>query len=563
MSKIGVKILKMVVSIALLAMVLFIGVNVWIFRSMFSKLQADLKNTVSEAIGVIDSEKLQKVIDSRSMDSTEYKEIQQDMVEFKNDEDIKYFYTLIKGENDNAYIMVDATLIGTSPIGEEYDLEYAMEEAFNGSISFTKEPVSDDLGTFISAYAPIKNSSGEIIAIAGIDSDVSNFLYIQSTFFKTTLVALIIILIFAILMCLVFSRKITSGVQCLKNGLSLMSDGDLTVSFSINTRDEIQAIAESINTVQTNTRDTLSRLKQACESVIEHINNLSVLSEEMAASSEEVTATIEEVAKGIHSQSDEMAKINGLMNDFGAKIYEAVRAIEEINSKIEDINSKAQISNKDLSVLEDVIKDINSSFSDVSKEIKGLGVYLSQIGEVTGLINNIAEQTNLLALNAAIEAARAGETGKGFAVVAEEIRKLAEQSKNSASNISSLLKNVITKSNLVIETSDHMDTQFNAQIGVISNSINSFKEIINDVEDVIPRIHAVSNNMNAINSEKETIIQSVEATASVAEEISTASKQIALSSQELSAANQEVASSALDLNELSKDMMGAMDQFKI
>ena len=91
-----------------------------------------------------------------------------------------------------------------------------------------------------------------------------------------------------------------------------------------------------------------------------------------------------------------MAKINGLMNDFGAKIYEAVRAIEEINSKIEDINSKAQISNKDLSVLEDVIKDINSSFSDVSKEIKGLGVYLSQIGEVTGLINNIAEQTNLL-----------------------------------------------------------------------------------------------------------------------------------------------------------------------
>jgi methyl-accepting chemotaxis protein len=131
-----------------------------------------------------------------------------------------------------------------------------------------------------------------------------------------------------------------------------------------------------------------------------------------------------------------------------------------------------------LAILEDAIKDINLSFTDVRNEIKGLGIQLSQIGKITDLINDIAEQTNLLALNATIEAARAGEAGRGFAVVAEEIRKLAEQSKTSSSNISSLLENLMNKSNLAIKTSDIMKDKLNGQITVIGNSVNSFKEII-------------------------------------------------------------------------------------
>ncbi|MDF2522857.1 MAG: methyl-accepting chemotaxis protein [Clostridiales bacterium] len=564
MNKLGVKILKIVSVITLISMIILVLSSVLIFRSLFTKLQTDAKNVASESVSSIDGKKLEKVIKSKSMDSVEYKEIQQSMVDFKNDKDIKYFYTLARGEGNRTYFVVDSSLVEPSELGEEYRLSNEMQDAFNGKVSFTRNPYKDDYGTFLSGYAPIKNSSGEIVAIAAIDKDVENFLYIQATLTKTTIIVAVVILILSVLMSIVFSKKISSGIKVLKDGLSRMSAGDLTVPISkINTRDEIQTIAESVNDVRMNTSKTLSSLRQACETVIERIDNLSSISEEMATSSEEVAATIQEVAKGTNSQTEEMTKIDSIMNNFGIKIDETVLEIESVNSKVDLIHSKAQISNQDMTFLEDAIKDINGSFTGVRNEIKGLSGYLSQIGEVTNLINNIAEQTNLLALNAAIEAARAGETGRGFAVVADEIRKLAEQSKSSALNIGNLLENVIAKSNLVIKTSDDMDDKLNEQIRIISVSVNSFKEIIDNVEEIIPIINVVSKNMNVIKIEKENTIKCVEATSSVAEEVSASSEQIAASSQELSASSQEVASSAQDLSELAKNMMKAMEQFKI
>lgn len=563
MNKLGSKILKMVGIVLLFSMATLILSNVLIFNSIFSKLQVDAKDIVCESVNYIDADKLQQVINSGSMESMEYQEVQRAMLEFKNDRDIKYFYTMIPGEENNAYIVVDASLMDTSPLGEEYDLEAAMQEAFKGNAAYNSSAVADDYGTFISAYAPIKNSAGEIIAIAGVDKDVANFIEIKTRLLMTTVIVALILMVLAVLMSILYSRTISAGVSGLTGGLRKMADGDLTENINIKTGDEIETVAESINLVRMKTSETLSHLRQAYEVLIERINNLSGVSNAMAAASEEVATTIQEVAKGMNSQAEEMNNIKDITGNFGIKINETVETINSVNSIVGAINSKAQLSNQDLAMLEDAIKEINLLFADVRAEIKGLGSYLSQIGEVTRLINSIAEQTNLLALNAAIEAAGAGEAGKGFAVVAEEIRKLAEQSRNSAMDIRDLLDNVNSKSSQVIQTSDNMDKQLNQQITVISTSIKSMKEIIDGIEDTIPRMGAVNKIINSIDSEKEAIIDSVEATAAVAEEVSASSEEIAAASQQLSASSQEVALLTKELKELSINMMEAMKQFKV
>lgn len=562
-SKLGRKILRMVGIISISSMIILAVSNFLIFNSIFSKIQMDAASSVKESTSHIDGDKIEKIIKSKSMDSNEYKEIIEAMRSFKSDKgDIKYFYTLAKDGDAKTFFIVDAAIENQSQIGEEYMLNDAMKDAFNGKISYTKEPYTDNYGTFITAYAPIKNSSGDIIAISCVDKSVETFLYIKSEIFKVIVIVSIINLLLSIIMSIVLSKRISSNVTRVTEVLDKMSEGDLKVSLNISSRDEIETIAESINNFRDKTVKTLEVIKRESNDVIKHITNLSSISEEVAAATEEVAATIENVAEGSNSQTKEMVKLNDIISDFGMKIDNTVQEIKEINLQVKSVNIKASASNDDLMMLENSIKDISLSFTNVSDRINALGTHLSHISEITDLINSISEQTNLLALNAAIEAARAGESGRGFSVVAEEIRKLAEQSKDSSININTILENVIKESSLVTDTSEAMSHKVTEQVSIINKSINSFKEVIDDIENVIPRIGDINKDINYINDEKQNIIGSIELAAAMAEEASASSEEISASSQELSSSSQEVASVAQNLEGLSQNMVEAVNQFK-
>ena len=573
MNKLGGKILRIVGLISLVSMLVLVLSNFLVFKFLFSKLEVEAQNVASESVSSIDGDKLEKIINEASadeeenkkiMESTEYAEIQHSMVMFKNDKDIKYLYTFAKKDN-KVYIVVDSALVEPSPLGEEYDLDSFMTEAFNGKVSEASaaEPDPYGYGTLISAYAPVKNSAGEVIAITGADKDVSSFVYVRSFLLMLDMIVAGIVLLLAVIASLLFSRKITRNVRKVTSVLNKMSNGDLTTAIEVHSKDEIQEIAEYINKVRASTAETLKVTRNLSETVAKQTENLSAVSEEMSAASQEVAATIQEVAGGTNLQSDEMKKINSILEKFGEHISNTVNAVQSVNTRVEAISSKTQLSHKDLKILEDTIKDITTSFSVVREEIRGLVACLQQISEVTDLINAISGQTNLLALNAAIEANRAGESGRGFAVVAGEIRKLAEQSKVSVANISKLLENVASKSELVVKTSDVMEVKLSEQVVIVNNSINSFTEIIGNVEGIIPEIIGVANNINKIDTEKKNIIESVEATAAVATEVSASTQEIAASSEELSASSQDVASAAQDLTGASQDMMEMITRFKI
>ena len=563
MSKIGIKILKMIGIISLVSMILLLLLNVIVFKMLFASLQTDAKNIAIEAVNVIDGDKLERVIQNKSMDSDEYKEIEQSMISFKSDNNIRYCYTLAKDEGDNAYILVDAALSNKSELGEEYDLEDEMKKAFEGTPSFDKEPTKDEYGTFISGYAPIKNSSGKVIAIVGVDKDVASFLYIRTRIISDSIIASIVILILSVLFSIVFSKKLTSNVNQIKDVLNAMKQGDLTVSINILSKDELQAIAEEINNFREETAETLRLAKGISGDVMQQSETLSAVSQELAASSQVITNSVEEVSKGSSDQAGELVNISNTISNFGLKIDQSVIDIEKINSKMRLVDLKAIDSSKDLKVLEDSIKDTNLSFADVREKIQGLGMELSKISEITNVIKSISDQTNLLALNAAIESARAGESGRGFSVVAEEIRKLAEQSKTSSSSISDLISNISNNSNIVVKTSEEMNNKLNSQMQVIDKSMSSFKDIIENIEEIMPQITDVNSRIAIINSDKESIIRSVEVAASLAEEVLASTEEITASSQDFNASSQEVAASSVELSNKAQSMIKAINKFKI
>jgi methyl-accepting chemotaxis protein len=240
-----------------------------------------------------------------------------------------------------------------------------------------------------------------------------------------------------------------------------------------------------------------------------------------------------------------------------------VREIKVVDSNSKEISLMANNSSSEMNGLNKSVTNVSNSFKEFNDKIIALGKDINEINEITSLINRIAEQTNLLALNAAIEAARAGESGKGFSVVADEIRKLAEQSKDSSENISKLINAISNNTEVIVQESVVMDYEMINQAKIIDNSITSFKKIIQAVDEVIPKIETVKSSAENIENDKKTILTKIDGLSSILVEISASAEEISASSEEMNASTEEVASSAQILSNMTIQMIEEVNKFKV
>jgi len=411
-------------------------------------------------------------------------------------------------------------------------------------------------------YAPIA-STGWSIGIAVPKSEVLAGL---SGILKSVTMFSIVFLIGGVIVIMILSKFLTHGINELKKNVDQISSGDFTSEFKgkyLKSRDEIGSITRSVEDMQDKIKAMINYIKESALSIEEQTQSLTFVSKQMASSADNVSSAIQDVAKGTGSQAEDLVDISGVVNAFGNEIGESVEAFNEITVLSDKIQSTANTSNNDMQNLVQSITKISDTFKEFSDKINTLGDKILKIDEITLLINNIAEQTNLLALNAAIEAARAGEAGRGFAVVAEEIRKLAEQSKNSAEDIGSLVAAISGESGDIVNSSNEMGNKLKNSVGVINTSMASFKNIIVSIDNIIPKIQTVNDSAQNINKEKEEILSKIESASSIAEETSASSEEIAASSEEMSASTQEVAKAAQVLSEKTKEMKESVDEFKI
>lgn len=194
--------LRIVQGIFFSMIIVLLIINVIFYGDAIQRTQINVRKDVTDATKVIDGDKLAKVIKNKSMHSIEYKEVQEAMIRWKNDKDVKYFYTMYK-ENNNVYFLVDSAILEPSILGEKYKIEEEMKQAFDGQVTYTPHPVKDTYGIFISAYAPIKDSSGQIVAIVGVDIDVKEVTYLKYKF----IIDIIIIILMAIVVMLILKKS--------------------------------------------------------------------------------------------------------------------------------------------------------------------------------------------------------------------------------------------------------------------------------------------------------------------------------------------------------------------
>lgn len=246
--------------------------------------------------------------------------------------------------------------------------------------------------------------------------------------------------VLALLIAFVLSARILKPVKDVNRQLQEIADGDadLTRKLSVQTKDEIGELARNFNTMTDNLATMITQVKLSANGLAASSVKLTSDSGLTAETTEKISGIMGEVASGAGMQ------MNDLQTNMNT-IIEMSDGIQLIAASVQDI-SEASLRSADYAVAGDLslqsavrqMDSINESIQSLSEKVMGFVKRSQDISSIVGVIKGIASETNMLALNATIEAARAGEHGRGFAVVADQVRRLAEQSADSANQIAEM-----------------------------------------------------------------------------------------------------------------------------
>ncbi len=341
------------------------------------------------------------------------------------------------------------------------------------------------------------------------------------------------------------------------------ANGDLTARVEIETQGDFTKFAGSLNTIGESLTTLLREVNRSVNMVSATSQELASSAEEMNASTEQVSAAIQQISKGAQNQAtqvDETAKIM-------AGISTAVSQLSDsINVNVEGAKRGADSAERGKAAVVNTVRkmdEISAVVDESAKVIEILGKRSEEIGEIVGVITGISEQTNLLALNAAIEAARAGEQGRGFAVVAEEVKNLAEDSREAAERIAKMIREVQQETNKAVH-SMKLGTKTAAEgRSVVEETGRVFEEISDVVGGSARNMSSMVSLMGSQKEGTQAAAKSVDGIASIAEETASASEESAASTQELTASMQDMTARAQSLSEMAINLQKVAARFKI
>jgi len=323
--------------------------------------------------------------------------------------------------------------------------------------------------------------------------------------------------------------SVATTVNMVLSDIKKLIDGFFQLALAIN------GSSYTVNTVSKNASEAIRTIANSTDDISKGASNQA----EEAQNSVLIVEKLSDQINSVYNSSNEIIKETDRITQVNAAGVNAVQLLKEKS----EMNYAA--SEKIFSVIEKLVNTVQ------------------QITNFTKSIENITEQTNLLALNAAIEAARAGEAGLGFAVVAEEVRKLADQSRQSNLEIENLVESISEDSKMAVAVMDDLRKTSNEQNLSVEETRNAFQAIENAINAIVEKFRNVNESVNKMQQDKNEVIKSIEQISSVSQETAAASEEMAALTETQMKAFEELQEASVSLSQLVVELDEKLKKYKL
>jgi len=387
------------------------------------------------------------------------------------------------------------------------------------------------------------------------------FFYRENT--NNAIIAVSISVLCALLVSSFLSWYYTREITKLVSYAERMATGELDIAIQIQTKDEVYKLGQAFGKMVQYLSILIGDIRNISHTINDASQQLTAFSQEMNASTEEISSSVQSIAAGAENQARSAEKVVGITRKNSEIIKKLASRSEDLYKGIFVALERAKKGVENISYAINDKESMFNYFENTITSMRGFEKKTEEIEGIVKIITNIAMQTHILSINATIEAARAGEYGEGFAVVAEEIRKLAEESKNSANRIAQISTDINQNSAKII-------SEMGTSIKVINKGKFTLRDINKQLQDIFGSVLSKAKDIQNI-AEMSTnqlvdfqeIVHAVSDISKVAEDNAASTQEATATTQEQTASMQELVSSIQELYKLSEKLNNTINRFKL